>query len=64
MRWSTVIFFGACYFNLFYAGAQSVKPDTIGSKDLEEVVITATRTERKLGNVAVPRHPHQQKNYP
>ncbi|MCX6317868.1 MAG: TonB-dependent receptor [Bacteroidetes bacterium] len=28
--------------------------DTLFNKTLEEVVITATRTERKLGNVAVP----------
>lgn len=30
------------------------KEDTTRAKELEEVVITATRTERKLGNVAVP----------
>ena len=28
--------------------------DTLFSKELSEVVVTATRTERKLGNVAVP----------
>lgn len=28
--------------------------DTISSKLLDEVVVTATRTERKLGNVAIP----------
>lgn len=36
--------------------AQQVRPgnDSIPSKDLEEVVVTATRTERKLGNLAIP----------
>ncbi len=33
--------------------AQS-SPDTIIKNPLEEVVITATRTERKLGNIAIP----------
>ena len=28
--------------------------DTLSSKILDEVVVTATRTERKLGNVAIP----------
>ncbi|MBU6159156.1 MAG: TonB-dependent receptor [Bacteroidetes bacterium] len=28
--------------------------DSLTGKDLEEVVVTATRTERKLGNIAVP----------
>ena len=29
-------------------------PDSTFNKELNEVVITATRTERKLGNIAVP----------
>jgi len=29
-------------------------PDSIFQKSLQEVVVTATRNERKLGNVAVP----------
>ena len=33
------------------AGAQT---DTLFNKTMDEVVVTATRTERKLGNVAVP----------
>ena len=33
------------------AGAQS---DTLFNKTMDEIVVTATRTERKLGNVAVP----------
>ena len=54
MRWGKFILMFVGYFNLINVDAQSVKSDTVGSKDLEEVVITATRTERKLGNVAVP----------
>ena len=34
--------------------AQELASDSAVSKDLQEVVITATRTERKLGNVGVP----------
>ena len=38
------------------AFAQQIQPggDSIPTKDLEEVVVTATRTERKLGNLAIP----------
>jgi outer membrane receptor for ferrienterochelin and colicins len=34
--------------------AQPLTTDSIPKKDLDEVVVTATRTERKLGNIAVP----------
>lgn len=41
---------------LFILAANTVygQKDTLFNKTLDEVVITATRTERKLGNVAVP----------
>ncbi|MEP7165440.1 MAG: TonB-dependent receptor [Ferruginibacter sp.] len=37
-------------------------PDTTFSKELNEVIITATRNERKLGNIAVPVSIISQKN--
>jgi outer membrane receptor for ferrienterochelin and colicins len=54
MRWRKFILFFVGCFNLIDVDAQSVNSDTVTSKNLDEVVITATRTERKLGNVAVP----------
>src|SRR5262245_28674450 len=39
---------------LFFANTSFGQQDTLFNKSLEEVVVTATRTERKLGNVAVP----------
>jgi outer membrane receptor for ferrienterochelin and colicins len=36
------------------ANAQEKNADSVFNKDLDEVVVTATRSERKLGNVAVP----------
>jgi len=39
----------------FTASAQDKQqPDTLFRKELNEVIVTATRTERKLGNIAVP----------
>ena len=37
-------------------------PDTLFNKQLEEVIVTAPRTERKLGNIAVPVNIISQKN--
>lgn len=39
---------------LITASPLVAQQDTLFSKELSEVVVTATRTERKLGNVAVP----------
>lgn len=39
---------------LLAVNTATAQKDTLFNKTLEEVVITATRTERKLGNVAVP----------
>lgn len=38
---------------LFQASAQT-KPDSLALKTMDEVVVTATRTPRTLGNVAIP----------
>lgn len=55
---STVAFFSAFFVTAMSAVAQPGKvyrpEDTTTVKGLDEVVITATRTERKLSNVAVP----------
>ena len=37
-------------------------PDTLFNKQLEEVIVTTTRTERKLGNIAIPVKHHFTKN--
>lgn len=44
----TILFFHIIYITV------TAQQDTLFSKTLNELVITATRTERKLGNVAVP----------
>ena len=46
---------------LLIVQAVSAQEDTLFSKTLNELVVTATRTERKLGNVAVPVRIIQQK---
>jgi outer membrane receptor for ferrienterochelin and colicins len=45
-----------CFFLVQFTAAQSMSSieDTLVSKSLEDVVVTATRTERKLGNAAIP----------
>ena len=48
-------FTGCFILSCFIVIAQNKQlPDTIFSKELNEVVVTATRIERKLGNVPVP----------
>ena len=47
-------FFYNTLFIIFITGNLLAQEDTSKTKQLDEVVITATRTERKLGNVAVP----------
>lgn len=44
----------ATIFLSFICNSLFAQGDTLFNKTLDEVVITATRTERKLGNVAVP----------
>ena len=48
-------FTGCFIFSCFIVTAQKKQsPDTAFSKELNEVIVTATRNERKLGSVAVP----------
>ena len=58
MKRPCIIFlFTALVFSIYLPAQQPAANeggDTIKIKDIEEVVITATRTERKLGNIAVP----------
>ncbi len=50
-----IYFTGCLILSCFIVIAQNKQlPDTTFSKELNEVVVTATRNERKLGNVAVP----------
>ena len=46
---STALFLASLISNFLFA-----QNDTLFNKTLDEIVVTATRTERKLGNVAVP----------
>lgn len=51
----TKLFFTGCLLiACITSSAQNNPPDTLFSKELSEVVVTATRNERKLGNIAVP----------
>lgn len=58
-----IILIGCCCLPVLQSTAQ-LKPfkDTLFSRELGEVVVTATRNERKLGNVAVPVSIISQKN--
>jgi outer membrane receptor for ferrienterochelin and colicins len=47
-------FFTLIALYLLYFTTASAQEDTSTVKQMDEVVVTATRTERKLGNVAVP----------
>ena len=53
-RQATISFIILLAFNQLAAFSQKITTDSLYSKDLQEVVITATRTERKMGNVGVP----------
>lgn len=46
--------FGWAHAPQIIAQTPTTQADTLTAKQLDEVVVTATRTERKLGNVAVP----------
>ena len=48
--------FTGCFlvFGIIVTAQNKQLPDSTFNKELNEVVITATRTERKLGNIAVP----------
>ncbi|MFN5334015.1 MAG: TonB-dependent receptor plug domain-containing protein [Bacteroidota bacterium] len=52
--YQTIPLFIIAFCNAFSLFAQGDKRDSLFSQNLQEVVITATRTERKLGNVGVP----------
>lgn len=58
-----LLIIGCCCLPVLQTTAQ-LKPfkDTLFSRELSEVVVTATRNERKLGNVAVPVSIISQKN--
>ena len=48
--------FTGCFlvFGIIVTAQNKQLPDSTFNKELNEVVITATRTERKLGNITVP----------
>ncbi len=62
MTRAVVPFFLTAFFLPLTGIAQSAADSSIFSKEIQEVVITATRTERKLSNTAVPTTIISQKN--
>lgn len=50
----TIVFFLTALLTFSQLAQQQREEDSTDTKQLDEVIITATRTERKLGNVAVP----------
>jgi outer membrane receptor for ferrienterochelin and colicins len=62
MRFAFLIIFLLFLRDGVFSQSQVVNNDSVSLKNLNEIVVTATRTERKLGNVAVPVTLISQKN--